>query len=72
MDKTALQSLITASSILEPADRAYWLKTLPEMTDEQCNKLGKLLSDAERIPLKQNVIDYVNAVARHASSPSAA
>jgi hypothetical protein len=45
-DRQDLRQLVQLSVILSDTEREYWLQNLPNMSDEQCTKLEKILYEA--------------------------
>ncbi len=73
MDIPQLQALISRSTLLTNDERTYWLATLPAMQTAQIAKLVEILTEAEKVPLKESVHEYFQAIGTPAApSPIAA
>ncbi len=72
MDLPQLQALIARSTILTKDERMYWLGTLPTMQPPQIAKLEEILTEAEKVPLKESVHDYFQAIGTPAAPTSTA
>ena len=70
MTSAELQALVTRSTLLSPADRAYWLESLPTMSPEETAKLEGILTQGEKINIGGAVKNYFSVVAQ--SKPQAA
>lgn len=69
MDISQLQALIARSTLLTNDERAYWLATLPTMQLPQIAKLVEILTEAEKVPLKESVHQYFQAIGTAAHPP---
>lgn len=57
-----LTALIGKSTLLSVVEKAYWAGMLASMNPQQMEKLERILTDAERIPMQQHVHEYYDAV----------
>ena len=62
MDVAQLQALVERSILLSPEEKKFWLQSLQTMRGEQMEKLEQILTEAEKIPLKESVQKYFQAV----------
>ena len=66
MDRSKLASLVTKSTLLSSAERDYWLKNLPTMSDIQCRKLSAILAVPDEFPFQSQMEDFFGALGKAA------
>ena len=76
-DRILLEALIKKSLLLTDAEREYWLRHLPTMSEPHIAKLQKILGSPIDMPFMKQVESYVVSLAKGATaalnnSPNAA
>ncbi len=67
MDTQALTDLVKKSALLSDAEREYWLKNMPSMTEPQLQKLADILREADQLPFGKQVEQYFTALVKTAA-----
>lgn len=61
MDLSSLAERIQKSKLLRESERDYWILHLPTMSQEQLQKLERIIGEAETLPLEnKNVQIYLS------------
>lgn len=68
MDLDTLKDLVNRSSLLSPAEREYWLRNLPQMTDRQCKKLQSILDVPDEFPFQSQMEQFFGAFGQAAEA----
>lgn len=60
MDRTVLLSKVQTSRLLTVSERQYWTENMPNMNDGQCEKLAKILAEAEGLSWDAEMQNYLS------------
>lgn len=61
MDLSSLTVRVQASRLLTAAEKMYWLRHLPRMTEPQIAKLDSILAQGEALPWSDAIPNYQTA-----------
>ena len=64
MDPLTLLSKVQASKLLTEPERAYWIKNMPKMTEEQLNKLDTILTEALSLSWGMEMQQYLSIASK--------
>lgn len=60
MDRNVLLSKVHTSRLLTVSERQYWTENMPHMNDGQCEKLARILTEAEGLSWDAEMQNYLS------------